>query len=95
VVVTDQNAASDHVRWGRTLTIVDGDLVFAERWTHPDDQIMEWRHKSIKCAEVLVPDRVGPEHVLGAYVSGPKGRAALQAVAPELPVVEDAHLFFR
>ncbi len=95
VVVTDQNAAGDHVRWGRTLAIVDRDLVFAEYWTHPGDQIAEWRHKSIKCAEVLVPDRVDPEHVLGAYVSGPEGRAALQAVAPGLPVVEDAHLFFR
>lgn len=95
VVVTDQNAASDHVRWGRTLAIVDRDMVFAEYWTHPDDPIAEWRHKSIKCAEVLVPDRVGPEHVLGTYVSGPEGREAHQAVAPGLPVVEDAHLFFR
>lgn len=95
VVVTDQNAASDHVRWGRTLAIVDRHLVFAEYWTHPDDPIAEWRHRSIKCAEVLVPDRVGPEHVLGAYVSGSQGRTAIQAVAPGLPVVEDAHLFFR
>ncbi len=82
VVVTDQNAASDYVRWGRTLAIVDRHLVFAERWTHPDDQIAEWRHKSTKCAEVLVPDRVGPEHVLGvdAGFAGPIGNEPAQRI---------------
>jgi hypothetical protein len=95
VVVTDQNAASDHVRWGASLAIVDRDLVFAEYWTHPGDQIAEWRHRSVKCAEVLVPDQVPARYVEGAYVSGAAGRAALTAIAPALPVSEDPHLFFR
>ena len=34
VVVTDQNAASDHVRWSSTLAIIDRNLVFAESQVH-------------------------------------------------------------
>lgn len=94
VVVTDQNAASDYVRWSASLAIVDKDLVFAEYWTHPEDQIAEWRHKSVKCAEVLVPDEVPARYVEGAYVSGRAGRDALSAAAPALAVTEDAHFFF-
>ena len=98
VVIADRNASSDHVRFGpapAALALVDGDRVFAEYWTHPNDQIEEWIHKSIKCAEVLVPDRVGPTLVTGAYVSCAASRDALLAVAPRLRVSVNAHLFFR
>jgi len=98
VVIADRNASSDHVRWAAApagLSIVDRDLVFAEYWTHPNDQIEEWRHKSIKCAELLVPDRVDPGYVMGAYVSGAEGRAAVIGVAAKLAVDVNAHLFFR
>ena len=49
VVVTDQNAASNYVRFAggaNALAIVDGAFTFAEFWTHPEDAIQEWRHKS-------------------------------------------------
>jgi len=98
VVIADRNASSDHVRFGpapAALALVDGDRVFAEYWTHPNDQIEEWIHKSIKCAEVLVPGRVGPTLVTGAYVSCPESRDALLAVAPRFRVSVNAHLFFR
>jgi hypothetical protein len=98
VVITDQNAASDYRRFGaapEALSMVNRDLVFAEFWKHPDDQIAEWRHASIKCAEVLVPDRIDPANVLGAYVSGDAGQVALLAIAPSLTVVVSPHLFFR
>lgn len=69
VVVTDQNAASGYARFGDApgaLAAVERTLVFAEYWTHPGDLIAEWRHKAIKCAEVLVPDEVKPRFILGA-----------------------------
>jgi O-acetyl-ADP-ribose deacetylase (regulator of RNase III) len=34
------------------------DDIYARDWKHPDDQIREWRHKSRKCAEVLIPHSV-------------------------------------
>lgn len=71
VVVTDANASSDYVRfaaapWG--LSIVDREATFAEYWTDPNP-IVQWRKKSAKCAEVLVPDRVAPEFLAGVYLS--------------------------
>lgn len=96
VVITDQNAASSYARFGAApgaLRIVDRDMVFARSWKHPD-QITEWRHKSAKCAEVLVPDVVGSSYILGAYVSCSDSEAELANVAPELEVTVSPDLFF-
>ncbi|MFD0880687.1 DUF4433 domain-containing protein [Variovorax dokdonensis] len=68
-VITDQNAASKYVRFyaPSQWQLLDFDDIFARTWTHPDDQIREWRHSSRKCAEVLVPHRVLPNMIVGAY----------------------------
>lgn len=98
VVVTDQNASSKYVRFAPVdagLARLDQELVFAEYWTHPDDPIMEWRHGSMKCAEVLVPDRVDPRFIQGGYVSCDASRSAVESAAPGFPVTIDGHLFFR
>ena len=55
----------------------------------------ERRHKAIKCAEVLVPNRVAPDYVIGAYVSGATSRTRLAKVAPSLEVTIKADLFFQ
>lgn len=71
-VVADRNASSDYVAFYPSpegLRNVDGELVFSEYWIHPEDQILEWEHKSIKCAEILIPDRVDPAYIIGAYGS--------------------------
>jgi len=97
VVVTDSNAASKYVSFKPApegLAIVDRDRTFAEWWTH-DDQIEQWRHSSQKCAEVLVPDRVPPNYIIGAYVSCDGSREGLQRLVPGLPITVDAHLFFQ
>ena len=76
VVVSDQNAASRYARFGASpaaLRFVNFQRVFAEYWTDADAPIAEWRNKSIKCAEVLVPRQVEPMFILGAYVSGQRG----------------------
>jgi len=74
---------------------IDRDLVFAERWTHPDDLIEQLRHRSIKCAEVLVPDRVDASFITGVYISGSIGQNALAAVAPGLAATVYGYMFFR
>lgn len=101
VVITSQNASSDYVRFYSApdgLKYLDYELVFAEYWTHPDDPIEEYRHKSIKCAEVLVPDRVRLDYIFGAYVSNPDTRTIVETHARlaghPLEVVVDRHLFF-
>lgn len=94
-IVTSQNASSDYALFRSAsdgLAIVDYELVFARDWRDPD-QIVYWRKKSIKCAEVLIPDRVGPETIEGVYCSGDRGRSSVQAVC-ELVVTVDPDLFF-
>ena len=97
VIVTDGNAASDYVRFAAApdgLSIVDRDRTFAEYWTDPD-QVVGWRKKAAKCAEVLVPDCVDPCHLLGAYVSCDEANARLEALGTGLPVTINGHMFFR
>lgn len=69
-VVTDQNAASAYVSFHSPdeLDQLDFELIYAHNWDH-DNQIMKWRHSSIKGAEVLVPDVVPSSYIQSAYVS--------------------------
>lgn len=100
-VIADRNASSDYTRFSPApggLIHVDKELVFAEYWTH-EDVFEEWRHKSIKCAEVLVPDRVPFDYIRGAYVSSENSHAALIEILNregiELKIKINRHLFFR
>lgn len=98
VVVTDQNAGGHYRRFAAApegLSIVDYERTFAEYWTHPEDQIDEWRHKSQKCAEVLVPDVIPASLIFGAYVSCTAADDAAQAAWLGLETKVDAALFFR
>ena len=98
VVIADQNAASGYARWAAApqgVAIVDRDLVFARSWEHPGDQILEWRHRLAKCAEVLVPDAVAPAFIVGIYVSCPETQDRVRDTMPRLPVMVNADLFFR
>ncbi len=97
VVIADGNAASKYTGFWPSpsgLAKLDRDLVFAEYWTDPDP-IQQWKKASAKCAEVLVPDRVEPTYILGAFVSGAEAEQRLEEVAPGLAARIDAHLFFR
>ena len=97
VVITDGNASSDYTRFApasKGLSIVDRDLTFAEFWADPDP-IQKYRKGSAKCAEVLVPDKVNIEFIMGAYVSCQQALAAFQALGTGISVVINSHLFFR
>lgn len=96
VVFSDCNASSDYVRffapedWRR----LDLDAIYAHDWRHPDDPIAYQRHKSRKCAEVLVPHRVEPDHLLGAYVVHEEAAARLTKLGFSLPIIIEPDLFF-
>lgn len=103
VVIADGNAA----RWGETrfddvgkgLAALDFDRIHARYWTHPGSPIEEWEHKRVKQAEVLVPGRIDPDFIVGAYAPtiGAEAAviaAAVRAGAPALPVVITTDPFF-
>jgi hypothetical protein len=97
VVITGENAASDYVRFlaPAQWALLAWDDIFATDWRHPDDQVAYWRHKSRKCAEVLVPHRVEARFVTGAYVVNGAAQARLAALGCTLPLVIEPVLFFR
>ncbi len=97
VVVTDANASSDYCRFAEApagLRIVNRDLTFADDWRDPD-LIEYWRKKSAKCAEVLVPDKVDPRFILGAYVSCQQAKDRLNGLGTGIGVDINGHMFFR
>ena len=96
-VITDQNAASDYVKFmpPSDLNRLNLDYIFAADWKHPNNQIEEWRHSSAKCAEVLVPERVPPNYLLGAYVVDEASQVSLKNAGFNLPIRVDSTLFFR
>lgn len=96
-VITDQNAASDYARYlaPSQWEMLNFDDIFALDWTHPGDKIRYWRHKARKCAEVLVPHRVDPAYLAGAYAVDDAAKNGLAGSGFELPISVNPMLFFR
>jgi len=97
VIIADRNAASGWVKFSAVeegLRHINRDRVFARYWTHPSDAYQEMSHKSEKCAEVLVPDRVETRFIRGAYVADQAALAAFNALNVELPVSINSAIFF-
>jgi hypothetical protein len=96
VVLSDQNAASDYVRFLAFAQIgqIDMDRVYAADWRH-QDRITYFRQKAAKCAEVLVPERVEPRFLIGAHVVDATARDRLSALGFSLPIQITPSLFFR
>lgn len=89
VIVADCNAASDYVRFypvSDGLRALDREMVYARFWLNRTDPFDEMRRKSIKCAEVLVPEKVEPQFVIGAYVANEHVLRAFRALNTGLPV---------
>lgn len=99
VVVSDCNASSNYVRFFPPKPAYDRFLdfedIFATDWRHPDDPIAEMRHKSRKCAEVLVPHVVEPRFILGARVVNDTAKRRLAGLGFELRITVDPVLFFK
>jgi hypothetical protein len=96
-VLSDQNAASDYVRFlhPRQWQLLDFDAIYAMDWRHPSDQVAYWRHRAKKCAEVLVPQSVEVRFIIGAYVVDHAAMYRLNTLGFTLPVTPDSVLFFR
>jgi hypothetical protein len=94
--IATKNAACTGVEFHRSpdgLTHLDAALVYAEFWTDPDEAVKREKGYT-KCAELLVPDRIDPAHILGAYVASEKGRSAFTAIETRLAAIIKPGLFF-
>lgn len=96
-MIVDRNASSDYARFSPApggLKNIDASLVFAQYWTHPGEPIMEFEHGSIINAEVLVPDRVDPRFIAGAYVANQPAKDTLETTGAGIQITVNSHLFF-
>jgi hypothetical protein len=97
VIIADQNASSEYVRFypvTQGLAAIDKNRLFAKYWTHPENLYEEWAHKSIKCAEVLVPHKVDSRYILGALVANQAALAAFKKLKIRLTVSIKSDIFF-
>jgi ssDNA thymidine ADP-ribosyltransferase, DarT len=97
VIIADRNAASDWTGFWPVndgLSVIDRERLFARYWTHPNDLFDEMSHKSEKCAEVLVPDRVNAQFIVGAYVANQAALVEFQRLNSQLPVRIRSDMFF-
>ena len=97
VIIADCNASSDYVRFYPVtlgLAAIDKDMLFARYWTHPDDIIKKWAHKSLKCAEVLIPDKVEPRWILAAYAANQTALASFTKLSTALTASIPDGIFF-
>jgi len=96
VVISDGNAASNGTAFHSSpagLAHLDEELVYAEYWTD-SDQWTQLEKKRQRCAEVLVPDRIAPELLLGCYVFERGGLRQCANAAPSLEVLVRPDVFF-
>lgn len=97
-IVSDQNAATDLVRFfppETGLGLIDFDLVFAQFWTHSDDYYKQIHHKRVKCAEVLIPERVPYKYVVGAYVLNEQSYDIMVDYGFSRKIVINSGVFYR
>lgn len=97
VVLADRNAAGGD-RWVRFLhpsqwRLLDFDRIYAIDWRDLD-RFEYYDKKRKKCAEVLVPNCIPPNYLLGAYVLNEAVRDELAALGFSLPIEIDRNLFF-
>lgn len=97
VVLADRNAAGGD-RWVRFLhprqwRLLDFDRIYAMDWRDAD-KFEYFDKKRKKCAETLVPHKVPPELLLGAYVVNDAARTQLASLGFALPIDINPDLFF-
>ncbi len=97
VIVADRNASTDYVRFyavAEGIESLDKNKLFARYWTNSQDENERRAHKRLKCAEVLVPNKVEPNYVLGGYVANEKALASFTGLDTQLTVCIRNDIFF-
>jgi hypothetical protein len=92
VIVSDRNAAADDVIFrpaAQGVQALDESEVYAVWWNMSRDA------KQRRCAEVLVPTHIPPQHILGAYVRTEACKAVVAAMCPpNFPITVKSDLYF-
>ena len=96
VVVTDGNAASEITRFypaEEGLMSLNYDMIYAEWWT-ADNPYEKDERKRVKCAEVLIPNRIPYQMVVGAVVPLRKTEERIRSMGFEKQIIINRKTFF-
>jgi ssDNA thymidine ADP-ribosyltransferase, DarT len=97
VVLADGNARATRTRFHECpygLDVLNEAVVFATWWTDPDPAIRD-EGARVRAAEILVPDVVKPEFIMGFYAWSETVRGRVMPLVAPLPVQIHPYLFFR
>lgn len=100
VVVADRNAAVSVARFiepEKMWETLDFERIYAKYWNTQEAEINPFiraENKAIKCAEVLVPDVVPTEYILGAVVINTEVKKALMDFGFTKQIIVDSSRFF-
>ena len=96
-LITDRNAASDYATFLDHLPGVEQmrfDLVYARYWAQSGDPIIDIERKSIKNAEVLVPDSMPSSYIRSAFVYNEEAKAEIASSIKRIDVKIRPELYF-
>jgi len=96
-IVADGNASSDWTGFHASpggLEAIDAEITFLGDPRHPNLHEF-YDRKRRQCAEVLVPDRIPPEYITGAYASSEQSRDRCVALGLPWRITVDPKMFFQ
>lgn len=96
VIISDGNAASEYSRFyapEEGIQKLDFARIYDEWWTD-DDLCEQLKRKRIKCAEVLVPNVIPYEYIIGAIVVNEQAQYDLKSKEFQQKIVIQPNVFF-
>lgn len=96
-IVSDGNAASGYSRFyspEEGISKLDFAIIY-DKWWLDNDLCEQLRRKRIKCAEILVPDVISYEYIVGAIVVNEQVQRKLARQNFQKDIVIDHQIFFQ
>ena len=95
-VVTDRNAAASLAIFespDKALELLNFGVILSQSWDDKDS-LKKDEKKKIKCAEVLILNKVPIEYILCVKVGSEKAKQRIEELNLGLPIYLDRNLFF-
>lgn len=99
VVISDRNASSYYTLFGPPEQMICNnflkyDIIYARNW-NDDNPNIKYIKKSIKCAEILVPDIIPYGYIIGMYVVNDLCKNEIIDMGFDKKIIINADIFFR
>ena len=95
--ITDRNAATALARFyspQEGLRELNHKRIHATNW-YTEDVYQLRDNRAVKCAEVLIPERVAPEYIMGAYVVSESAKDTLLSKGFDKTIIVKSSNFFK